>query len=225
MHKKRTILVIVNSRKCRSELQIPTACNKDNLIFVKTEKHIKDTGKWIEFALLNTRSVRNKSPQIQDFVIENKLDFLAITETWLKEEDESDIIDSLTPNGYTLLHRPRIGKTGGGVGLLVKTNIKVKVVPSKRFQTFEHQEYLLKFKAKSIRLIVLYRPPTVDSHTVSDFCNEFGDYLSHVSAYPESLLILGDFNIHLDNAELADTVSFNVLFNIHHVIQKTIKSK
>ena len=43
---------------------------------------------------------------LHDFILDNKLNFLAITETWLSEsQDESDI-NSLTPNGYSFYSNP-----------------------------------------------------------------------------------------------------------------------
>ena len=35
------------------------------------------------FALLNTRSIRKKAMFLKDYVVENQIDLLAITETWL----------------------------------------------------------------------------------------------------------------------------------------------
>ena len=35
------------------------------------------------FALLNTRSIRKKATFLKDYVVENHIDLLAITETWL----------------------------------------------------------------------------------------------------------------------------------------------
>ena len=46
--------------------------------------------------------------------LDNKFDFVGLSETWLKTNDNSDIFNL---PGYTLLSRPRADKRGGGVGL------------------------------------------------------------------------------------------------------------
>ena len=47
-----------------------------------------------------------------------------------------------------------------------------------------------------VRLIVLYRPP---SSNVSLFFDEFANYLAHIVAASGYLLIVGDFNLHVDS--------------------------
>ena len=37
--------------------------------------------------MLNARSINNKTLHIKDYVVDNKIDILAITETWLKSDD------------------------------------------------------------------------------------------------------------------------------------------
>ena len=89
-------------------------------------------------------------------MVENNLDLLAVTETWLSaEHDESDITSALTPSGYTFIHTPRKGRIGGGVGTLLKDNITRKVNASHSFKTFECQEMILTFPHQSVRLCVI----------------------------------------------------------------------
>ena len=42
------------------------------------------------FALLNTRSIRKKATSFKDYMVENQIDLLAITETWL--EDRKSVV-------------------------------------------------------------------------------------------------------------------------------------
>ena len=57
-------------------------------------------------ALLNVRSIRNKSPFITDYVLEHDIDILCLTETWLSTDDDL-LVTSITPDGYTFHHVPR----------------------------------------------------------------------------------------------------------------------
>ena len=58
-----------------------------------------------------------------DFVINQKLDVLAITEAWLKgnERDHPAIADiSTTLPDYVMHQLPRIGKGGGGICVVAR---------------------------------------------------------------------------------------------------------
>ena len=90
----------------------------------------------LDFCLLNTRG-SNKGDEIVEFVTDNDIDILAMTETWLKP-DHVVARGDMTPAGYSLYEEPRPGeKRGGGVAILCKANLKVKT--AKRFKaiTFE----------------------------------------------------------------------------------------
>ena len=64
------------------------------------------------------RSIRNKTTLIKDFVVENKIDIIALNETWLDgTDDDNYYIHDLCAEGYTFLHTPRSGSRGGGVGI------------------------------------------------------------------------------------------------------------
>ena len=72
------------------------------------------------FSLLNARSVKNKRLLIKDWVVDNNIDILVLTETWLQPDNKDDhIIGELTPTGYSFYHSPRQIR-GGGVGIVNK---------------------------------------------------------------------------------------------------------
>ena len=64
---------------------------------------------------INCRSISNCFENIESSLksLDNKFDFVGLTETWLETNDNSDIYN--LPD-YTLLPRPRTDKRGGGVG-------------------------------------------------------------------------------------------------------------
>merc|ERR1739844_140129 len=118
---KRRIPVQITSRGriCRSELNANSGpqrqVNINNLIHIPRTAAIFDTNnnKSISLCLMNTRSVKNKTSDIFDYICEHKLDLVAITETWLCQNDNS-IRSDLCPDGYKLLDHPRTGRHGGG---------------------------------------------------------------------------------------------------------------
>lgn len=56
---------------------------------------------------VNSRSIVNKALELKDFAFDNNVDFMAITETWLKYDvDYANIIGELCPTGYKFPLQP-----------------------------------------------------------------------------------------------------------------------
>ena len=62
----------------------------------------------IRFVLLNVRSIRKKAMFLKDYVVENQINLLAITETWLhlNNQQRVNIINELCPLGFVFMHIP-----------------------------------------------------------------------------------------------------------------------
>ena len=79
--------------------------NTNNLIQVPTISRdwavIVDKCK---FALINARSLRNKSLFVRNYVDECSLDIVALTETWLTDEDTTSVSE-LCRDNFTLVHQ------------------------------------------------------------------------------------------------------------------------
>ena len=56
----------------------------------------------------------NKSLAISQFVLSNKIDICAITETWLTQSSPASLLNELNPPGYEFIHHPRAKRRGGG---------------------------------------------------------------------------------------------------------------
>ena len=63
------------------------------------------------------------------------------------------------------------------------------------FNTFEYMDLKILNKNKVIRLITLYRPPTIDGkRKEKEFIEEFGNYLDTINNL-RTTFICGDFNL------------------------------
>ena len=157
----------------------------------------KPSTKLLQFCVLNARSINNKTLHIKDYVVDNKIDILAITETWLKSDDDCYFtIRDICPQDYVFNHIPRTTGTGGGVGLLFKKNLKIKKLQTRTFRSFELMEVLLHTSSLTTRIVVVYRPPpsSINGLTSSLFFTEFSSFLEPMVSSPGKLLIVGDFN-------------------------------
>ena len=64
---------------------------------------------------VNVHSVNNKVGILQSIITERNLDICAITETWLKLEDDDLTIKQIPPDGYNIISYPRCNGCMGGV--------------------------------------------------------------------------------------------------------------
>ena len=59
----------------------------------------------LRFAVINARSLRNKTAVFVDHIIEQNIDVCAVTETWLKDKDTASIAD-ICQSGYSFKSFP-----------------------------------------------------------------------------------------------------------------------
>jgi len=153
-----------------------------------------------KLCLLNCRSVCNKSLILNDYIIENEVELLCITETWLNKNNLNMqlTINEMTPKGYVFHHVPRNSR-GGGVGLLYKKSLDLKKITISKFKSFEIMGMLLNASPTPTSIFVLYRPPPSNKNKLSNamFFSEFSQFLEQFSIHSPSFLLVGDFNFHV----------------------------
>ena len=90
--------------------------------------------------LINVKSINSKDQTLLNYPLEHKFDAKIITETWLK--DNKNIwkrVICLNRNGYHLLcsDMPEM-KQGGGIGLMFRSDLKVKTLEEVCRNTFKY---------------------------------------------------------------------------------------
>ena len=192
----------------------------------EAEKGIENS---VTFALWNARSLNNKTHMFCDLMISNRIDIAALTETWLSGDNRDNIplaqISSTLQN-FNFHHIPRVGRVGGGVAICINKSYQVKRFELDRiFTSFEHIDVLItSHRQVPVRLVVLYRPQRTASGQSTDqlFLEEFATLMEQLVSSSHQLMIVGDFNYHLDSA--TDSVSGNFLnlissFNLQQHVQ------
>ena len=81
----------------------------------------------ISLSHINARSVCNKSLELQTYITWRSIDLCAITETWLRPDDQVSLA-AITPSGYKALSKPRLEGRGGGIALIYKKCITIKEI-------------------------------------------------------------------------------------------------
>src|SRR5207244_8768092 len=154
----------------------------------------------------------NTSPAIlQEFITDDPLhpiDILSLTETWLPCDPLPAVLNSLTPPGYSIINSPRSQGKGGGLALIFKSCLKIKTVSIPLFSSFEALCVRLTIASSSYTILTIYRPP---SSSKALFSTEFSTLLEDLIPSPSELIITGDFNFHVDNANCPHATSFLTL--------------
>ncbi len=114
-------------------------------------------------------------------------------------------IKAACPEGYTAVQLPRPNRKGGGLALIHKSSIEAKRLPETKHDAFECMDLLLCFRSQRVRLLIIYRPP---SSPPSRFFDEFSLTMEAVCATRDNLLVIGDFNFHVERADNALAQSF-----------------
>ena len=85
---------------------------------------------------VNVRSIRNKGPLLSDTIASLSFDFLSLTETHIRTTDTDSFLRSLTPDEFSLIHRPRSTGIGGGVGFFICESHKCRKVDTPNYSSF-----------------------------------------------------------------------------------------
>ena len=187
---------------------------KSNLVNIPCNEN----SKYSTLCLLNARSIRNKAELIKDYVLEQNIDICAITETWLSVNDTITTGD-ITPDGYQFLHVDRPERVGGGVAILCKKSVKPMAKKSPTFKSFELLITELCFHENHYLLVVVYRPPKIPDVPLDLFFEEFSNFIEDIITSPDKLLILGDFNLHMDKQTSIPATTFASILDMFGLVQ------
>ena len=179
-------------------------CDPSNLISVKTTTADPNVRPQVHFCLINARSVKNKNTTIYQFIVDNDIDILVITETWLHPGDaDRHVINALTPPGYTVKH---VARDTGYVGVAIVYKASLPLTPKEDEPTGSNFECLcvdIPSAYGTDKLCAVYRPPpnSKNKFTTKDFTDQFEIFVDSFSVESGRLFIAGDFNFHIDDPQ------------------------
>ena len=130
-----------------------------------------------------------------------------ITETWLPNEKDDQKCKEVPPPGYMILwHQHSDGRRGGGIAIVYKNNLKIKdETPLQISKIMEYIYVNAHLSGVNFDVYVIYHYP---GSSVISFCEELTDILeNNITKNKGHLLLLGDFNNHLDNQDIQDTIT------------------
>ena len=219
--KHRNSIPTVISSRTEQPMEEHNKVSHDNLSQINTSMFRVSVTKIhdVKVGLLNALSVKNKVNGLSDHIIETGLDIVSITETWLTHDRVTEC--ALCTNVYDLLHTPRMHRRGGGLALLIKSNLKhSQIVSCNITDSLEYQEVHVRMNKNSLEVLLVYRPPANKKNkaTVRQFNVEFTRLLEAKAISVNKFPVVGDFNFHMDDTENAGACSFTDMlqaFDLH----------
>ena len=197
-------IAIVSTKLRLHRSNIRTLVQEKNInIALIPYKHCRKTIDY-KCATINCHSIVNKTPDFKVELIEHNLDVCALTETWIKEGDNTTAIQ-LCPDGYSSMSIPRAGRIGGGIAIVQKSDITLKSKTIYNYQTIECADFLFDFENVLVNLCVIYRPPNT---SIVAFCEDQTDHQERNVASPGRMIIVGDVNIPTIQEQHPDTDLF-----------------
>ena len=185
----------------------------------------------LHLAMVNACSIRNKTDDFINHNIEADYDACFVTETWLQEDNPNDMAttSALNTDTHSFISCPRkSANRGGGIGIFFKKTLKIDIVNHQVSSTFENCLLNIQSKTSSLLALCIYRPPysAKNRNTIQKFNSEFSDICSSILANhgDKKLIIIGDFNIHMDEPHTSDTSSFNEVLDTFDLCQHVKES-
>ena len=146
---------------------------------------------------------------------------MCVTETWLTGTPRDNApIAAVKPPGYEMKHVPRTSRKGGGVGMIYREDCTVKLIKSSTYRSFEHMTAQVVSGSSLYHISVIYHPPpsVKNKLTFALFMDEFPRFLADAVMTSGQLLIIGDFNIHV-NSESRESKQFTSLLHTYNLTQ------
>ena len=162
-------------------------------------------------SLANVQSIRRKGSILYGYLHSVKCDISVVTETWLRD-DEAEAVwvqcSNLCINEYNFLTSNYKNWPGGGLRLVLCKDFSTKLLEEGAKTSFQYAKWSISCKNRVLKIIAIYHPPYFTRNLVTDniFIDELTDWLIDTLALDKNVLVMGDFNIHInkDNNEIAN---------------------
>ena len=203
-----TIPVITGSTINRASRN--TTCTPPRRSFVQVPL-VNNNYNGLRLGLLNVRSINNKSASVHDVISSGHYGAFVAVESW-HDDVMSPSLALACPQGYCYTERARprstqsmnsLGTNHGGIVVFHQTSYRVGIdLPN--LVTMEALGLRITSGSSTIVLIAIYRTGTINDL----FFEEFERVIEAAAATNCRVIVVGDFNIHMDVIDDTSAVRF-----------------
>ena len=172
-------------------------------------KHVKA----ICIATINMSLIKNKDLLLSEQLDNLNIHMAVLKEAWLKDtpEDKAWLNQSeLMQNNFTVrTHNRPSQKKGNGIVLIHKKSLNIQQLEQGNTPTIEYAVWKMIANNIPIHLIGLYHPPSTDRMTTTMFLDEITEILMTLILKYNNIMLLGDFNMHIEDISNLDNIIFN----------------
>ena len=172
---------------------------------------------WNVWSIANGEKLANLL-QIMD---DKQIGIACITETWF-DRKTGPFTKTIRDSGFRICHAFRENKRGGGSAIVYKKNLSVKngSASTSEYLSFEYSYVTLTLKVgRKLMVVSLYRKQEVVFKTFHEELTSFLDKLMNIGS---CVLLVGDFNIWIEDEEEKECAMLTDLMSEYGLIQ-TVK--
>ena len=144
--------------------------------------------------------------------MENNIDLYVLTETWLSDTEADQVwlqCSSLNNDGFKCSTSNRQGRRGSGLAPISGDRYKVVSLRTGQLQSFQFTKWRIGLKHMTLTVFGIYHPPYSDqSQTNLDSLDEFTDWIAEYIMNDMNVIILGDFNLHVNDSNNDNAMNF-----------------
>lgn len=134
----------------------------------------------------NARSINNKLYELTEFLNNNEIDIACICETFL------DSSKNIFIPGYKIFRNDRQGQRGGGVALIVKSNVSCSLNPDLNLEVIESISMNIKTNSYNLCIVTVYMPQNCNKK--NNLEKKFHNDLLKLTNINGKYMIFGDLN-------------------------------
>ena len=140
-----------------------------------------------------------------------KCDISVVTETWLRDVEAEAVwvqCSNLCINEYNFFISNCKDQPEGGLSLIVHKDFSTKLLEKHAKTSLHYAKWNVSCKNRVLKIVAIFHPPYSTGNMVTDkiFIDKLTDWLTDTLALDKHVLVMGDFNIHInkDNNEIAN---------------------
>ena len=185
--------------------------NTNNLIYIKPQQAMcpPPPTKLVKIATGNVQSLKNKEQPLLHQLIDKDINIMIVTGTWLTKDDTIWLeACDLNKDTYRIQSAHHQNGRGGGLALIHRSTSNAKLIAKGKTRSFKYATWLLTMKKNNITVTGIYHQPPKNTITNRMFINDVTDHLITLLSTATNNIILGDFNMHINDINFNDACTF-----------------